>query len=225
LPNLSKRCICLEDLIAKGLWLEPDRGSLGDLVQRCNRGDRGAWEEFYSRYFPLVSRVARRCASTGPEDVEDTIQEVFINLFKALHQYDPSRSIEAYIVEIARRVRVSRYRKESAVKRGGSGRMLTSLDSPDFNVRGCLSMLTAGDDQESALSRAQETRLLRRALAGISESCRELLAMRYDQDLSYKEMAATLGEKEGTLRVRVQRCMSSLSRRYADLTFQGVNQS
>jgi RNA polymerase sigma-70 factor (ECF subfamily) len=205
--------------------LENPRVSLENLVERCNSGDGSAWDEFYARYHPLVSSVARRLCSREPEDVEDTIQEVFINLFRALQQYDPSRSLEAYIVEIARRVRISRYRMQSAAKRGGAKRVLTPPHSSELSVRGSISVAATEKDQESALIRAQETRFLRKALTSISDRCRNLLAMRYDQDLSYKEMAAILGEKEGTLRVQVQRCLSSLSRRYEDLAVHGVKET
>ena len=73
------------------------------------------------------------------------------------------------------------------------------------------------DDPESSLSRAQQAQLLRKALAGLSDGCRELLGRRYDEELSYQEIARQLGVKEGTLRVRLQRCLASLPRIYSGL--------
>jgi hypothetical protein len=60
------------------------------LIERCNCGDREAWAQFYALCLPLVSLAVRRSAYSDPEDTEDTIQEVFIQLFKALRVYDPS---------------------------------------------------------------------------------------------------------------------------------------
>ena len=53
------------------------------------------------------------------------------------------------------------------------------------------------DDPESSLSKAQQAQLLRKAFAGLSDGCRELLGWRYDEDLSYQEIARRIGVKEG----------------------------
>jgi RNA polymerase sigma-70 factor (ECF subfamily) len=193
------------------------------LVARCNLGERRAWEEFYSRYYGMVSAAVRRMSRSEPDDTEDTIQEVFLHLFKALEHYDSSRSLEAYVLEIARRVRISRYRHSSAAKRGGTNphhRQIDAHDSRDSEQ--CVSVAGSGPDQEAQLIRAEETRLLRQALDLISEACRKLLGLRYDQGLSYKEIGVILTEKEASLRVRLQRCLASLSKNYSQVSAQEV---
>ena len=141
------------------------------------------------------------------------MQEIFIQLFDALRHYDPARSLEAYILEIVRRVRISRYRSMTAAKRGGADPEARRVDLHDgSDEAGYLSLAAAGTDQEAQLIRAQETHLLRKALDALSESCRKLLVLRYDQGLSYKEIAESLGLKEVTLRSQVQRCLSALGR-------------
>lgn len=188
------------------------------LIEQCNRGERRAWEELYARYHPIVARVVSRYGSPEWGDSEDAIQEVFFNLFKALQHYDPSRPLEAYILEIARRVRVSMYRKQVAAKRGGVTHSTVPLDTHDGSEGGYIAVAAAEKDQESELSMRQEVRLLRSALATLSEACKKLLALRYEQGLQFKEMAEILGEKEGALRVKVQRCVASLGRKLTSLT-------
>ena len=191
---------------------EADHG-LRSLIQRCNRGDKQAWEEFYRTYFGLISSVAKRYSSQANE-AEDIVQEVFINLFRALKQYDPARPIETYILEIARRVRIGRYRRASAGKRAGNP---VSLDVVASDAGGFIAVASTNQNQEDSLIRAQEKILLRKALNGISENCRDLLALRYDRALSYKEIADILRVKEVTLRSQLQRCLASLSKSYSKL--------
>lgn len=191
--------------------------TLRSLVDRCNKGERRAWEEFYRTYVGLVTRAMRRVGSGDPGETEDLVQEVFAHLFKALEKYDPKRPIEAYILEIARRVRISRFRKNTAAKRGGSDRTVLPLDAHDGGEAGYIMIPSPEGDQEASLVRAQESSLLRKALKTLSEGCRKLLALRYDKGLSYKEISASLGVKEGTLRVRVQRCLSNLARSYGEI--------
>ncbi len=187
------------------------------LIERCNRGDRQAWEEFYGRHFGMISAAVRRHCAKDPSEAEDICQEVFVSLFKALKSYDPTRPIEAYILEIVRRVRISGYRKGSAMKRGGSDpapRPLKMLDEADEG--GYVAVASPRDNQETALIKAQESHRLRKALDTLSENCRRLLGLRYEEGLSYREIAVLLGVKEVTLRSQTQRCLSSLSRGYTE---------
>ena len=125
---------------------------LDSLVQRCNRGDKQAWEEFYTTYFGLVSSVAKRYSSQA-NDAEDIIQEVFVNLFKALKQYDSSRPIETYILEIARRVRIGRYRKASTMKRAGNPVPVDFWGSD--SERGFIAVASADENQEDSLIKSR----------------------------------------------------------------------
>ncbi len=185
------------------------------LIERCVAGDHDAWEDFYGTYRDLIARTVRRVYGGGHEDPEDIIQEVFIQLFKSLKTYDPSRPLEVFIVEIARRVRIGRYRRASAVKRGGGNPGPSAVDPSDC-AEGSDSDWAghAPSSQEEELARFQERRLLHRAVRALTEPCRQLLGMRYEEGLSYREIAERLKVREGTLRVRAQRCLASLSRAY-----------
>jgi RNA polymerase sigma-70 factor (ECF subfamily) len=204
-------------LRSKGTRLVWSTSNPKSLIQRCNRGDKRAWEELYARYSGAVSRTVGKLGSGDPQETEDLVQEVFLHLFKALRKYDPSRPIEAYILEIARRVRISRYRRNSAAKRGGREHATMPLDAHDGGEAGYIMIPSPEGDQEAALIKAQQTSLLRKALKMLSENCRKLLAMRYHKELSYKELATEFSAKEGTLRVRVQRCLSALARHHGEL--------
>ena len=183
-----------------------------DLVNACNRGDKDSWQEFYSRYLPLVHCAVRRFSPS--DELEDVSQEVFIQLFKALRDFDESKSLEAYIMEIARRVAIGRFRRATAFKRGGRNRE-SSLDTwRDGDLQRGFCSSASAENQEMFLIRAEETNFLRFALNAISEACKKLLGFRYDQGLSYQEISALLGTKEATLRVQVARCLSSLSTHY-----------
>jgi len=189
------------------------------LVERCNYGDREAWAQFYALCLPLVSFAVRTSPSSDPAETEDTIQEVFIHLFKALRGYDPTRSLQAYVLEIARRVAVGRFRSISAAKRGGANPAHKRVNAHDCDDdEETVLLASPHEDHEASLIKAQEGAFLRKALGRITDKCRLLLALRYGQELSYKEIAETTGVKAPTLRVRVQRCLSALGQRYSEVS-------
>jgi RNA polymerase sigma factor (sigma-70 family) len=124
----------------------------------------------------MIAAAVKRYVKPGSDEESDIVQDVFISLFKALKDYDPNRSLEAYILEITRRVRISRYRKDSALKRGGANPAPLPLDAHDSGGDCEYVSVAAGtDDQEAALIRAQESSLLRQALRSLSDQCRKLL--------------------------------------------------
>ena len=200
--------------------------ALSILIDRCNHGDRSAWNEFYSRYRVMIACSLSKHAQTAQDEIEDMVQDVFVELMGALKSYDPSRPIEAYIFEIARRVRISRYRKIAALKRGGPQAQHVSINPHDaYDEDGAIAIPNPHDDQETSLRKAQESRMLRHALRSISSKCQQVLGMRYDQSLSYKEIAAHIDVKEGTLRVIVQRCLAKLSEAYSLLELKEVKET
>ncbi|MFH0824860.1 MAG: sigma-70 family RNA polymerase sigma factor [Pseudomonadota bacterium] len=192
-------------------------GDTESLIRRCNQGDRQAWDEFYASYAGMINAAVGKFTWIGADEREDVVQDVFLKLIDALKTYDPSMPLAAYILEIARRVRISGLRQATALKRGGKNPGTVSLNThdsgdPDQGV----SVPSKLDDPETLLSKARETQKLRFALSRISSACRALLELRYDRNLSYSEIAEQMGAREGTLRVRVQRCLSDLAKRFSD---------
>ncbi|MCA1960268.1 MAG: hypothetical protein LDL33_05695, partial [Desulfomonile sp.] len=55
------------------------------------------------------------------------------------------------------------------------------------------------------------------ALLRLSDACRKLLGLRYERGLSYAEISGASDVRQGTLRVQVLRCLSSLGREYGRL--------
>jgi len=81
----------------------------GELVRRARLGDQGAFRELVERHRAMVLRVAR--AVTGDrDDGEDVAQEAFVNAYRALGRYDPSRDFATWLRAITVRQAVSALR-------------------------------------------------------------------------------------------------------------------
>jgi RNA polymerase sigma factor CnrH len=178
---------------------------LGCLVERCNRGDEDAWQEFYARYRQMALIAVRRLCPRNFSEVEDVVQEVFYNLFAALKSYDPARPIKPYILAIAKRVAISYLRKNYPRQP-----MAPWHDGGPVGPLRC-------PDPEELIIKSEEHVLLRRALDTLPADGRKLLALRFNDGLPYGEIAARLGVKEVTLRTQVSRYLSSLGRNYGRL--------
>ncbi len=192
----------------------PEADERRALIERCNRGDKQAWEEFHSRYAGMIAAVVGKLSGIASDHTEDVVQEVFLQLFKALKTYDPARPLEVYVLEIARRVRASRFRKYSALKRGGIHSHVPLDGTGDGPEAGAHQGQSVQYEQEERLIRREEIGRMRGALRAVKDKCRRLLQLRYEEGLTYKDIAGILRTKESTLRVQVQRCLTELGRIY-----------
>lgn len=188
------------------------------LVEKCNNGDHEAWKEFYGRYRGVVHAAVSRSVPWSSEDTEDLVQEAFVRIFEALHEYDTARPLEAYVYEIAKRAAISHLRRATADKRGGGNPGPASLNVHDSGSDpDTISVPDPREDQESALMKAQQAHMIELAMSRLNENCRRLIRFRYDLGLGYREISEQLNITESTLRVQVSRCLQALARHYAAL--------
>ena len=83
-----------------------------DLVIKISQGDEKAFEELYRLFSKKIYYTARRM-NLCHEDAEGTVQEVFLKIWKNRASLDPSLSINAYLVTIARSVVIKKAKKEA----------------------------------------------------------------------------------------------------------------
>jgi RNA polymerase sigma factor (sigma-70 family) len=164
-------------------------------------------------------RLVRLCARlTGNyEAAEDLAQET---LFEAWRQAANLRDVtawRAFVTGIARNICL-RWRRE----RGRE----SAFRAPDTDARGqdafaalADSTLTAPDDLELSLEKAEIATLLDKAMAALPEGSRELLTERYVEDASPMEMAAKRGLTDNVLGVRLHRARLGLQKLLASPTF------
>ena len=82
-----------------------------DLVEMIASGDHDAFSNLYDRYFKRVYHFAnRRLNNTA--DVEETVQEVFINVFSSIDSYRREAPFGAWIFGVTRRTIASRFKKK-----------------------------------------------------------------------------------------------------------------
>lgn len=82
-----------------------------ELVGRVTGGDESAFEILYERYFPRVYRFVDRRLSNRA-DTEETVQEVFINIFSSIGSYRREAPFSAWVLGLARRTIANRFKKK-----------------------------------------------------------------------------------------------------------------
>jgi len=82
-----------------------------DLVDLVGDGDHDAFAALYDRYFKRIYHfVDKRLNNTA--DVEETVQEVFINVFSSVESYRREAPFAAWVFGVTRRTIASRFKKK-----------------------------------------------------------------------------------------------------------------
>ncbi len=81
------------------------------VIERIRNGDQEAFNELYERYFPRVYSFVRKRIDNRA-DVEETVQEVFINVFSSLDSYRVEAPFAAWVFGVSRRTVASRFKRK-----------------------------------------------------------------------------------------------------------------
>jgi RNA polymerase sigma factor (sigma-70 family) len=155
---------------------------------------QGAIDEIYAALGSTVLRYLQRLV--GHEDAEDVLQRVFYEVWRHNSRYDPSRSLTAWVLGIARHRAIDhlRHQRNIAVALESLG------DVP-------------GEDGREWAERYARARQVRNALNRLPDEQREVLALAYFGGYTQSEIAAYLDLPLGTVKARASRGL----RRLADL--------
>ena len=171
-------------------------------LQQAQRGDRAAFARLVQAYQGPVFNLCYRMLGNAV-DAEDAAQETFLRVYTKLNTYQQDRKLSSWVLSIASHHCIDRLRR----RRGDS----LSLDEEP--VAATLSARETGPE-ESAL--AAETRdAVQAAVNRLEPAYRVPLILRYWHDLSYAEIAETLGVPVGTVRSRLHNAIRLLRARLA----------
>ncbi len=160
------------------------------LLQRIAQGDRQAVQECLDRYGGLVGSLARRLLAGGSE-VDDVVQEVFIELWRSAPRYDPSICPEpTFVAMIARRRAIDARRRRS--------RQADSVELPEVIVAEHATPHESAELQDEALA-------ARSAFAQLRPEQQQVLRLSIYGGLSHQEIAANTGLPLGTVKTHARR--------------------
>jgi len=176
------------------------------LIERCLKGDQRAWDDIVRLYWRKVFNVAYKFVGRQDE-AEDLTQDIFLKLFKSLKTFDRRANFSTWLISVSRNLCIDHYR---------SMRREHDVVTHDVDVVS-LARPSALDSPQAALEQRDRVALLRAALDKLAPSLRTAVMLRDIQELSYQEIAEKLGVPEGTVKSRINRGRTELSRQIARL--------
>lgn len=163
------------------------------LLPRVARGDPAAVQECLDRYGPLVWSLVRRSLRDHAL-AEDTVQEIFIAVWRAAPRYDPALSSESiYITTIARRRLIDRFRSR-----------MSRPEPEDLDEV----VVPLPDEGLERLETRDEAQLAHEALESLKPAQRDLIRMSVVEGMTHNEIATSTGIPLGTVKSQIRRGLS-----------------
>jgi len=197
---------------ARAWELAVDRsvGAISDeavLVRELKAGSEEAFAYLLSVYqnpvFNLILHIVK-----DSSEAADTLQNVFLKVFRGIRQFNGSSSLRTWIYRIAVHEALNH-------RRGWLRRHLRepfSMDEEDGET-GVAPNPAIGQTPYQALEQAERQELVRRALASLARPYRAVVVLREIEGLSYEEIAQVLDVAEGTVKSRLLRGRELLRRK------------
>lgn len=171
-----------------------------DLVAWKTSGDESAASRLIEALHPQIHRIVSNHLPRGTAP-EDLVQDVFVQLFKNLHRYEPSRPLENWVSRLCLNVCLNALRAKS---RRPEYRW---SDLPEDAQRAAESLLQqpAGDPAP------QESReLLRALLESLSPKDRTVITLLHLEERSIPEISEITGWNQTLIKVRAFRARHRL---------------
>ncbi|MFN2520632.1 MAG: RNA polymerase sigma factor [Candidatus Limnocylindria bacterium] len=170
-------------------------------MRLCLAGNADAYATLVERYGGRVYNIALRITG-DPDAANDSAQEALIRAYRALHQYDPQQPFGPWVFRIATNASLNHVRRWHAHQ--------TPVDTaPDVREP------EESGPERSALRREEMGEVLD-ALAELPANYRAALTLRHLQQLSYREVADSLGIPLGTVKTHLHRARGALRARLAE---------
>jgi RNA polymerase sigma-70 factor, ECF subfamily len=178
----------------------PEEEPESSLVARATRRDYAAFERLYSLYFDRVYRYVRLRVD-NPSDAEDVTATVFYRAWSRINRFSPKHdaSFAVWLYRLAHNLIVDTYRRardamplDQAIEHEGAGGPTSDAET----------------EVEWRLTLAE----LHMALGALTEEQREVVALRFVEGLSAREVGAIMGKQEGTVRGMQYRAIEALRR-------------
>lgn len=175
------------------------------LVQAAlGQGDQKAYAELMSRYRDSVFFMLLKMVN-NKDDADDLTIEAFGKAFKRLHQYTPNFAFSTWLFKIASNNGIDFIRKKKAY--------LISIDKGFVNDEGGeMSMDIKSDvlDPEEKVMKKERIRMLRVVVEKLKPKYKQLVEMRYYEEMSYEEISAKLDLPLGTVKAQLFRAREFL---------------
>lgn len=175
------------------------------IIESCLLGNTQIFSRLIDNYKNMVYNLAYRM-SNNPHEAEDISQEAFLRAYQSLARFNPSYKFSTWLYQITLNIIRDKFKRKEID--------YVSLDTP----------IETGDSEyfpqpadftnnpEQIITQKENIQAIQQAILSLPLKYREVIVLRYLQDLSYIEVANILKLPTGTVKIRLYRAHEQLKK-------------
>ncbi|MFP4093915.1 MAG: RNA polymerase sigma factor [Cyclobacteriaceae bacterium] len=157
-----------------------------NLIDRIKRGEQQAFTEFVSKHQKLVFHIVSRLIDR-PEDREDLCQEVFIKVFRKIHEFRFESKLSTWVASIAYRMSVNDLKKHKKYQETDLEKVALVHENHELPA-------------DRYIDRQQLHRHIHQMIQQLPLHYRSILTLYHLEEMPYHEIAQVSGKPEGTVK-------------------------
>lgn len=175
-----------------------------ELVRLAQKGDQGAFNLLYEKYYGRVLDLVRYRVST-PQDAEDVAQETFVKAWASLPRFRGEAKFYTWLYRIAANTAINMNTSEG---RKATGNTIDVEDGDVFDTMPDKEYLEPGMqlEHEELVRRSQA------AIENLPSTLKETFIMAVVKGLSYEEISVITKTPDGTVRSRIHRAREAIAK-------------
>ncbi len=171
----------------------------GDILA-LQKGDPEAFASLLGRYQNRLYRYLLRWVHE-PASAEDLFQLTWMRILQHIRGFDERRNFEAWLFAVARNVAIDYLRR----------RRPASLEEPVGDDLTLSAALASGDPGPlEQVLRSEKLGLVRKALESQPPVYREILSLRFEEEMKLEQISEVLSVPLGTVKTRLARALERL---------------
>ena len=173
------------------------------LIVESIAGKEASFAELVSRHVSGVYKFAYRYVRDS-QDAEDVAQETFFRAWKNLNKFDTSKNLRTWLFTIAKNAALDMLKKKRPLA-------FSKITETESELESFLApYIATGEMPEASVDQKFLKGDIDAALAKLPPAYRAVLALRYNEHLKFREIAATLGEPIDTVKSKHRRGLALL---------------
>lgn len=172
-----------------------------EIIELSLKEDVEYFRCIYERYAPRLKAYISKISGFSKEQIEDILQDAFIKVWKNIHAYDDSMKFSSFLYRIVHNETVSQWRKQKVMSKTlDSMTQEIKVDSfehePNIN----------GDSQD------EKKKNIEKILKLLPDKYREVLILKFLENMDYEEISNILMIPEGTVATRINRAKKAFAK-------------
>jgi len=181
-----------------------------NLIRRCKKNEGDAYNQLLRQYEAYLYRICYNY-TRNKEEALDMMQEVYIKIFRGLRTFDESRPLVPWLKRITINTLINHSNKNRLAETSLDGNW-SAEDGNNQNTNP-QSYLAAATNIEEQVIESYTRNIIDKLIVELPKTYRIALALRYNEDMSYDEIASVLDLPLGTVKNNIYRARKMLRQR------------